>query len=54
MLQNAKLVYDGSSWTLENNPAAQWPTDYPMDFYAYYPYDENVTNPLDITFNILA
>lgn len=54
VLQNAKLVYDGSSWTLENNPAAQWPTDYPMDFYAYYPYDENVTNPLDITFNIQA
>lgn len=23
VLQNAKLVYDGSSWTLENNPAAQ-------------------------------
>ena len=54
VLNNAKLVYDGASWTLENNPSAKWPSDQPLDFYAYYPYNESFTNPLDITFNILA
>mgnify|MGYP001785450338 CR=1 FL=1 len=52
VLNNAKLVYDGSSWTLDNNPQAQWPSDQPLDFYAYYPYNESFTNPLDITFNV--
>ncbi len=52
MLNNAKLVYDGTSWTLEGDASAQWPSDEDLDFYAYYPYDERCTNPLDITFNI--
>ena len=52
VLNNAKLVYDGTSWTLEGDASAQWPSDEDLDFYAYYPYDERCTNPLDITFNI--
>lgn len=52
VLNNAKLVYDGTSWTLEGNASAEWPSDQALDFYAYYPYDERFTNPLDITFTI--
>lgn len=52
VLNNAKLVYDGTTWTLEGNASAQWPSDQALDFYAYYPYDERFTNPLDITFTI--
>lgn len=52
ILNNAKLVYDGTSWTLEGNASAEWPSGQALDFYAYYPYDERFTNPLDITFTI--
>lgn len=53
-IQNINMTYgQGGKWT----PSIQlwWPsgTD-KLDFYAYYPYDKNVTDPTQIVFDVLA
>lgn len=55
-IQNINMTYrqdNGGKWT----PSKQlwWPsgTD-KLDFYAYYPYDKNVTDPTQIVFDVLA
>lgn len=55
-VENALLTFDGTSWTCE------LPSDkncYPRDgsklsFYAYYPYNAQVTNPLAMSFSVQA
>lgn len=58
-IHNAKLTYssaDGGTWT-QATPL-YWPTKAEniamLDFYAYYPYDANATNPTAIAFNVKA
>lgn len=53
-IHNVKLTYssaDGGKWT---TAASLYFKGAQMDFYAYYPYDEAATNPLNITFNVQA
>lgn len=53
-IHNVKLTYNsanGGSWS----GPAYWPNDGSvLDFYAYYPYDANATDPTNITFNVAA
>ena len=53
-IHNVKLTYssaNGGSWS----GPAYWPNDGQLlEFYAYYPYDANATNPLNIAFNVAA
>lgn len=52
LISNAKLVYDGSTWTLDGDSESVWPGQDALDFYAYYPYDESYTDPLNLKFNV--
>ena len=51
-IHNVKLTYssaNGGAWT----SPAYWPQDGTvLDFYAYYPYDANATDPTAITFKV--
>ena len=51
-IHNVKLTYssaNGDAWT----SPAYWPQDGTvLDFYAYYPYDANATDPTAITFKV--
>lgn len=53
-IHNAKLTYNGSSWT-QAEPL-YWPRiaeNIPeLDFYAYYPYDASAADPTAIAFNV--
>jgi len=47
LIHNIKITYDGTKW--ESN--VKWPEGYPnLDFYAYYPYDPQMTNPNNYKF----
>ncbi len=52
-IHNVKLTYNSAdgSWS----GPAYWPNDGSVvNFYAYYPYDANATDPTDIAFNVAA
>lgn len=50
-VENAKLSYDGTSWICDRELYWEGKTS---NFYAYYPYDEAVTNPAAIEFSVKA
>lgn len=55
-VENALMTFDGTSWTCHLPPDKKC---YPKDgsrlsFYAYYPYNAQVTNPLAMSFNVQA
>lgn len=52
VLDNAKLVFDGEKWLLNEDPDALWPENNALDFYAYYPYDSSVTDPTALSFSV--
>ena len=50
-IQNVRLTFDGNGW-VQQTPL-YWPQDGTrFDFYAYYPYNEGVTDPTDIAFAV--
>lgn len=55
-IHNAKLTYNGSSWT-QAEPL-YWPRTAEnitaLDFYAYYPYNASVADPTAIAFSVKA
>ena len=55
-IHNAKLTYNGSSWT-QAEPL-YWPRTAEkipeLDFYAYYPYDASAADPTAIAFSVKA
>lgn len=53
-VDNALLTYDGTKWTCNLPEGKKY---YPRDgsklsFYAYYPYDSEVTDPLNMSFSV--
>lgn len=55
-VDNALLTFDGKSWTCELPPNKKcYPRDgSKLSFYAYYPYNTQVTNPLAMSFSVQA
>lgn len=52
-IHNVKLTYSSGSWMAAETMA--WPADgTKLDFYAYYPYDAEATDPTAITFNVAS
>ena len=51
-LHNVKLAYQNGTWVLNGGTETAWPTDGSLDFYAYYPYDANATDPTAIAFAV--
>lgn len=55
-VDNAPMTFDGSTWTCQLPAEKKY---YPRDgsklsFYAYYPYNSNVANPLAMSFSVQA
>jgi len=47
LIHNIKITYNGTDW--QSN--IKWPIGNPnLDFYAYYPYDPQMTNPINYNF----
>ncbi len=47
LIHNIKVTYNGTDW--QSN--IKWPIGNPnLDFYAYYPYDPNMTDPINYNF----
>lgn len=47
LIHNIKITYNGTDW--QSN--IKWPIGNPnLDFYAYYPYDPEMTNPINYNF----
>ena len=51
-LHNVKLAYQSKKWVLNGGTETVWPTNGNLDFYAYYPYDANATDPTAIAFAV--
>lgn len=54
VISNARLEYNGTEWLLDGASESLWPSDSALDFYAYYPYDESYSDPLDMTFSVAS
>jgi len=49
LIHNAKLVFDGTTWSSNAN----WDRDIAnYDFYAYYPYNPKLTDPINFKFEV--
>lgn len=55
-VENALMTFDGTKWTCELPPdKKRYPRDgSKLSFYAYYPYNAQVTNPLAMSFSVQA
>lgn len=55
-VENVPMTFDGTTWTCDLPEGKKcYPTDgSKLSFYAYYPYDSKVTDPLNMSFSVQA
>uniref|UniRef100_UPI00359F826B fimbrillin family protein n=2 Tax=Prevotella heparinolytica TaxID=28113 RepID=UPI00359F826B len=51
---NKKYIFDGDKFIPDGAPNSIFITSHPIDYYAYYPYNSTISNPLEFRFNVAA
>lgn len=52
VVTNAKYVFDGTSWNAEGTTGIYAEDDVTYSYYAYYPYQEGVDNPANVSITV--